>query len=309
MKNISSKYRLNAISMCLSLAFLCYYSSVRAQTVEIPNTEIKHITSETNNIQYKLFISLPEGYNLKGHHSYREKYPVLYLLDPDAEFTLAESIAHTLVNFDVIEPFIIVGIGYKNQDLSTMSSKAFWDQVTLNRARDYIPIPIEKEINRFESGDANYKGLASHTGGSEKFKNFIEKELISYIDSSYRATKERVLLGHSQGGLFATWMLLNYPSIFGKYIILSPSLWVEKGWIIKQAHQLKTNTKIKAYFAAGSLEYDANGSMVDNLKLFYSDLPKSKNFAFKLEIIDGENHASMLPAGLTKGFKFIFGKE
>lgn len=78
--------------------------------------------------------------------------------------------------------------------------------------------------------------------------------------------------------------------------------------IMKQAHQLKTNMKIKAYFAAGSLEYDAHGGMVDNLKLFYSDLPKSKNFESKFEIINDENHASMLPAGLTKGFKFIFGK-
>ena len=102
--------------------------------------------------------------------------------------------------------------------------------------------------------------------------------------------------------------MLNHPSVFKKYIILGPSLWVEKGQMIKQANKLQSSSKITAYFAIGSLEYDANRSMVDEVKLFYSDLPKSKNFKSKLEIIDDENHASMVPASLTKAFKFLFGK-
>jgi len=66
------------------------------------------------------------------------------------------------------------------------------------------------------------------------------------------------LSGHSQGGLFTTWMMLHYPSIFEKYIILGPSLWVEKGQIIKQANKLRTSAEITVYFAVGSLEHYAN---------------------------------------------------
>ena len=296
----------NAIVMCLSLALLCSCSPDHTKQVTIPNTEIKQITA--NNVKYKLFISLPEGYNSKGHHSYRESYPVLYLLDPDVEFGLAANIARTMVNYDNIEPFIIVGIGYQDQDLSTMDSKTFWDKWTKNRARDYIPIQVSAGREDFEGGDHEYKGLASYTGGSQKFKDFIEKELIPYINSSYRTSNERALSGHSLGGLFATWMMLNHPSVFEKYIILGPSLWIEKGQMMKQANKLQSSTKITAYFAVGSKEHDANRSMVDEVKLFYSDLPKNKNFKSKLEIIDDENHVSMVPASLTKGFKFLFGK-
>ena len=64
-----------------------------AQQEAILNTEIKHITAAANKVPYKLLISLTEGYDLKGHHSYRESYPVLYLLDPDVEFALSEYIA------------------------------------------------------------------------------------------------------------------------------------------------------------------------------------------------------------------------
>jgi uncharacterized protein len=242
------------------------------------------------------------------NHSYRDSYPVLYLLDPDVEFSLAESISRTLVNYNTINPFIIVGIGYQVEDLAKMDPKIFWDQWDINRARDYVPIEVKTGINDLEQGDAAHAGLATYTGGSEKFKNFIEKELIPEVNRSYRTSNEneRALFGHSQGGLFAVWMMLNNPHIFKNYIILSPSLWIEQGQVIKQAFKLSNFAGVKAYFAVGSLEYDSNRSMVDEVKMFYSKLPQSNSFESKLDIIDGENHVSMVPAALTKGLKFIF---
>ena len=296
------------VALCLSLALLCSCSSDPTKQVTIPNTEIKQITATANNVKYKLFISLPEGYNTKGHHSYRESYPVLYLLDPDVEFGIAENIARTLVNYDTIRPFIIIGIGYQNQDLTTMNSKEFWEQWTKNRARDYIPLKVQQGQEDFEGGDHEYKGLSQLTGGSSKFKDFIEKELIPYINQSYRTSNERALVGHSQAGLFTTWMMLEHPAIFKKYIILSPSLWVEKSQMLKQSNKFKSPDRITAYFAAGFMESDVRGSMVNNLKTFYDSLPKTKGFKSKLEMIEDENHVSMVPIALTKGLKYLFGK-
>lgn len=189
-----------------------------------------------------------------------------------------------------------------------MKSKEFWDQWTKNRARDYIPIQVEQGKEDFEGGDHEYKGLSQITGGSSKFKDFIEKELIPYINQTYRTSNERALIGHSQAGLFTAWMMLEHPDIFEKYIILSPSLWVEKGRILKQSSKLQHSNTITAYFAAGSMEYDGRGSMVNDLKTFYGSLPKDKGFKSKLEIIEDENHVSMVPIALTKGLKYLFGK-
>jgi uncharacterized protein len=298
----------NAIVTCLLLALLCSCAPNHTKQVAIPNTEIQQITSASNNVPYKLFISLPEGYNTKGHYSYRKNYPVLYLLDPDVEFGIAENIARTMVNYDIIKPFIIVGIGYQDQDLSTMDSKTFWDKWTKNRARDYIPMQVSAGREDFEGGDHVYKGLSAYTGGSEKFKDFIEQELIPYINQTYRTSNERALVGHSQAGLFTTWMMLEHPDIFEKYIILSPSLWVEKGKMLKQSSKLQHSNNITAYFAAGSMEHDARGSMVNDLKTFYNSLPKAEGFKSKLEIIEDENHVSMVQIALTKGLKYLFGK-
>lgn len=289
--------------------FLCGCSCDKEKNVSLPNTEIKFLTSSENGIKYKLYISLPEGYHSIESHSHRDSYPVLYLLDPDVEFSLAESIARTLVNYNTINPFIIVGIGYQEQDLAKMDTKTFWDQWDINRARDYVPIEVKTGVDDFEKGDADHAGLATHTGGSEKFKNFIEKEIIPDINRSYRTSNERGLFGHSQGGLFAAWMMLNHPLIFKNYIILSPSLWIEQGQMIQQVFKLSNSAGMKAYFAVGSLEYDSNRSMVDEVKLFYSKLPHSNSFESKLDIIEGENHVSMVPAALTKGLKFLFSEQ
>ena len=102
--------------------------------------------------------------------------------------------------------------------------------------------------------------------------------------------------------------MINHPSIFKKYIIWGPSLWVEKDQLINQANKLQPSAKITAYFAVGLKEHDAHRIMVDDVKLFYSDLPKNKKFKSNLENIDDENHVSMVPASLTKAFKFLFGK-
>ena len=297
----------NAVYL-IALLLISSCSYKHAPQATLPNTEIRLITSKENNVDYKLFVSLPEGYNIKAHHSYRESYPVLYLLDPDVEFAMIENIARTMVNYDTIQPFIIVGIGYQNQDLTIMNSKEFWKQWAKNRARDYIPIKVQQGQKSFETGDHEYKGLSYLTGGSTKFKDFIEKELVPYINQTYRTSNKKALIGHSQAGLFGIWMMLEHPAIFEKYIILSPSLWVENGQILKQSTKPKFSGKITAYFAAGSSEHDKKGNMVNDLKTFYDSLPHAKSLKSKLEIIDNENHVNMVPIATTKGLKYLFGK-
>jgi len=151
MKNIIALFAFFILSAC---------THKHESPITLPNTEIRFITSKENNVAYKLFASLPEGYYTKGHHSYQESYPVLYLLDPDVEFAMAENIARIMVNYDTIRPFIIIGIGYQNQDLTTINSKEFWEQWTKNRARDYIPLQAEQGKEELEGGDHEYHGLS-----------------------------------------------------------------------------------------------------------------------------------------------------
>ena len=62
----------------------------------------------------------------------------------------------------------------------------------------------------------------------------IEKELQPYIETKYKTNNDKTIIGQSLGGLFATEVLLKKPTLFNKYIIISPSLWWDNGSLLNQ---------------------------------------------------------------------------
>ena len=73
------------------------------------------------------------------------------------------------------------------------------------------------------------------SGGAEKFHNFLKKELIPYVEENYRASDYKILMGHSLGGTFAAFSLLEHPDVFDAYIAVSPFLQYADNYIIGQA--------------------------------------------------------------------------
>src|SRR5690606_22651678 len=96
------------------------------------------------------------------------------------------------------------------------------------RKRDFtFPTTTEADKKRFPS-----------TGESEKFINFIEKELQPFVQHKYKTTTAKTIIGQSLGGLLATEILLKKPELFNKYIIISPSLWWDNGSLLKAESKL-----------------------------------------------------------------------
>lgn len=48
---------------------------------------------------------------------------------------------------------------------------------------------------------------------------------VPYPTGDYGITGPRILVGHSYGGLFACWLLVEHPGAFDGYVAVSPSLW------------------------------------------------------------------------------------
>jgi predicted alpha/beta superfamily hydrolase len=138
-----------------------------------------------------------------------DAYPVLVLQDAENNFAYVSDAVHLLSANGRIPAMIVVGIN--NTD----------------RVRDMTPT---KPATGF--GGAAWTGSA---GGADKFLAFIADELLPTIDRNYRTRPYRVLIGHSLGGLFAVYALLNRPEVFKGYIIGSPSLWWEDQVLVKAA--------------------------------------------------------------------------
>lgn len=144
---------------------------------------------------------------------------VIYVLDGAAHFTTIVDLLKQLARQTGDSSFtqkIVVGVGN------------IWQ-----RDRDYTPTHITS--SPFVDNNA-----AKVSGGGKKFIAFLEKELIPYINSTYR-TSSRVLIGHSLGGLMVIHALLNNTSLFSKYAAIDPSMWWDDQKLLGQAKRLLAN--------------------------------------------------------------------
>lgn len=257
------------------------------QEYTMPNTEILYLGSKINEIDYKLYISYPESYK----DSTTKKYPVLYLLDADYSFAIAKNIADHLSQRNHLKEIIIVGIAYADSN-----------QYRVNRTRDYTPINSKENV-WFTDIQEKY------SGGGVSFSNFIEKELIPFVEKEYRTTDFRALTGHSYGGLFTSWTMLTKPNLFNGYIIVSPSLWYNDKMMFRikdSLDQIKNTTKV--YCTVGEREANNQWNMPEDLKRFVENL-NSRNIRklnLKMEIGKNETHNSIFPSALSNGLRFVF---
>jgi predicted alpha/beta superfamily hydrolase len=145
------------------------------------------------------------------------------------------------------------------------------------------------------------------TGHSEKFINFLEKEVKPLIEGNYKTT-DKYLFGQSLGGLMATEILLKRPEMFDNYFIISPSLWWDDESLLKQAKELLSkspDTKKFVYISVGKGEHpvmikDA-GSLYDIVKNY-----NKKNWKVEYKMMEGDNHATILHRTLYEGLVKLF---
>jgi predicted alpha/beta superfamily hydrolase len=257
-------------------------------SVTIKNSEVKELQSGYTGETYDLYVSFPAKYKTSG-----KKYPLLIVLDAEVNFGAVNYITQRLIRDELIPALIIVGIAYKGQtDDDTYYSI---------RARDFTPtqdtVQENQQRNRYQLG----------TGEAENFVKFLSLELYPYLVKLYPVDSEsRTIYGHSFGGLFGAHVLINHPTLFDNYLILSPSLWWSQRAALRDLEKNPSisSKKVKIYLGTGALE----GVMVDDQLKMAAILRKhnSEIFNIKSEILDNETHRTVFGRGFTNGLRFLF---
>ena len=265
--------------MPLILVPLLAAAGLAAEPFSLPRTSVHRMTAASNGIDYKLYVSLPRDYE-----NSKTRFPVIYLLDADYSFAIAHNVVEHMADREHLRWAIVVGIAYDGPD-----------RYRLNRTRDYTP-----KFSPEGGYGAEYQKVS---GGGPKFRQFLEKELIPFVDATWRSSAERVLVGHSYGGLFAAWTLLTSPELFDGYIIVSPSLWYADKWIFQQKQPAKTSGA-RAYLTVGSMEGDGENMQGDLARL--AKLLRSRsNLAVRHEVLPEETHNSLFPSAFSRGIRFV----
>jgi predicted alpha/beta superfamily hydrolase len=249
--------------------------------VPILGSEVRSIHSSNTGRDYDLYVHLPSGYDKET----AKRYPVLYVLDGQWDFKLMDSVLGGLVYDRFVPPMIIVGITYSGQNPD-------YDQL---RAMDYTPVAASSP-----------KG----SGDGPKFYAFLKRELIPYVEKTYRGDSERrVLLGSSFGGLFTLYSAFTEPGLFQGYISLSPAVPFGSRFAFKQEADFARTHKelpVKLFIAVGEVEPLA-GPVQDFMKTLSSR--GYKGLQLETRVLSGEGHASNKPEGYNRGLRFVFEKQ
>jgi len=233
------------------------------------------IKSQLLNETRDLNIYLPLGYSQDS----LKTYPVIYLLDgsKDEDFIHVSGIVQfgSFSWINMIPESIVVGIG------------------NVDRKRDFT-YPSQSKLDQKEFPTS---------GKSENFITFIEKELQPFIDSSFRTTELKTIIGQSLGGLLATEILFKKPDLFDNYIIVSPSLWWDDEKLLD--FELTSYISTKSIYIAGGKEGEI---MERTAKELFDKLKKyqKQNTNLYYEFLEDKTHGDALHIAIYNAFGKFF---
>jgi predicted alpha/beta superfamily hydrolase len=247
-----------------------------APKVSLDNTELRTLKSTKIGRQYDLLISLPEDYATSG-----KPYPVLYVLD-GWHFPLMAFLQNNNVYSKRMPPVIMVNV-----------SQGSSGNVMALRAQDFTPTKTSREAG---------------SGGAAAFLDFLEHEVIPFVDRTYRTIPtDRGLLGHSYGGLFAIYCMEERPALFQRIVAASPSMFWDDEVLVKAAR-----TKLRNL--PGSVRLDLSvGDAGDNtesdtaLAKVLDDL-KPQGLDYRFTVYHGESHDSVRLASFPAGLYWVYRK-
>lgn len=232
------------------------------------------INSAVLNERREILVGKPSGYD-----SGDDNYPVLYLLDGESNFHHVTGLTKFLARDQQIPEILVVGIPNTDRD------------------RDLTPI----------STVARERGEFPTQGGANDFLRFLKDELAPFVDENYRTKPYKILVGHSFGGLFTIYSLLNEPDHFNAYISLSPSLqWNNQSLLTDfQEYFSRPNDLVADLYIAKGNESPA---LLPGFPSISSTLNNVEfdGFRWKTEELSTESHNSIPYRGVHRGLEFIF---
>ena len=203
------------------------------------NIQVHHsFHSRHLNIDRDVIVYLPPGYN----HDLSRRYPVLYLQDGQNLFDAAtaflgnewglDETAEQLILSGQIEPLILVGVY----------------NTGLKRIGEYTPVR-----------DRRGRG-----GQARRYGRLLVEDLKPFIDHRYRTYTDHAntgLGGSSLGGLVTMYLGLEYPNVFGKLVVMSPSVWWANRDILRRVRKLKKKLPTKVWLDIGTAEGGSAGDI------------------------------------------------
>ncbi|RPH34370.1 MAG: hypothetical protein EHM93_00965 [Bacteroidales bacterium] len=240
------------------------------------------LTSAVLGEERTIYVSTPSSYS-----DSTTSFPVMYVLDGDRYVvTFYSGLIDNLSSYGLCPEMIVVAI-----------ENTF-------RIRDMAP---SKPKYNEKGVEIKYFG-DEKVGEADKFFDFIENELFTYIEKNYRTIPHRIFSGHSAAAMCVTHAFLSHTNMFNAYIAMSPSLNWDSNLLNKAAEEKIGSMNLKGkqyYFSVGGNE---TPSTIEDAHAFALTL-KTKSPAvlrWKFDYLANEDHGSQTTIALYNGLRFIY---
>jgi predicted alpha/beta superfamily hydrolase len=237
----------------------------------------------------RILVRLPRHYALDSS----ARFPVLYKFDGDNGLQRYDDVIDVLSSVDAMPELIVVAIpngrGMRNRDLTPASLH--------------------------QDGTEDGKMGTGEMGRGDRFLDFLQQELIPYIDQHYRTTGERILAGHSRGALLVVQSLLSKPGLFQARLVFSAPLMRDEQRLVTDTRAfLKANPGLKSfiYFNWGEAENEGMNKSYQAMKTLLTQ-EGPKGLRWTIERARAADHQqtplNALPSALREYFSGWPGKN
>ena len=209
------------------------------------------------------------------------RYETLYVLDGDWNSKLVIDVVDFMRKVEFLPPIIVVSV-----------PNHFDADGTNSRDHDLTPTSSRDQ---------------PRSGGAAAFLAFLRTELVPYVEAHYPANGVRSIHGHSYGGLFLFYVLMNDPSLFGGYLVLDPAMGWDKHMFdaIVEAKLPSISGKGKAFYVATRTGQPFEGMGMAGLKPIFEHRAPA-DLHWNITSYPGETHDSLKLKGTYDALKFAF---
>jgi predicted alpha/beta superfamily hydrolase len=238
--------------------------------VVIGRREIVH--SAILNEDRPILVSLPPPPSPPAPAAAPARFPVMVVLDGEWSFEHTVAAARFLAGNGLVPPMIVVGV------------------VNVDRGRDLMP---------------RFSGRDFAEGPSDRFLAFLADERLPHLDRTYPTLPYRVLVGHSNAGMFSLYALMRRPGIFPAHFVMSPSFGQNDRFVAALDRFLASRERLDAfvYVSAGDEEADVSVGAIRFAKAIEAGAPAGLEWRY--EYFEGESHGSVVHKAVYRGLELL----
>lgn len=237
--------------------------------------------------------------------------PVVYVTDANITLGMTVDTIRYLCLSRFLPGVLVVGVGYPVGGFRNAQGL---------RSRDLTPTACE------EMADA--EGVPYPSGGADRFLSFVVDELQPLIAARHPVGPSSTYVGHSFGGLFGAFTLLERPQTFDRYVLASPSIWWDERVLLRRARAQQpgeTSRRASVAILVGGEETPEGRArvaattrvptgrrprrehdLVRDALDFAAELAAWPALTVRCRVLPGEHHLTVPPIAISLGLRAVF---